>query len=108
MWAENGENLDRALDLIARAVSLDPENGAYIDSLGWAHFQLGQFHEAKSYLERASRLVPADAVILEHLGDLYRTLGDEFEARRVYELAVQLEAENLDQVRDKLVELDGR
>ena len=107
MWAENGENLERALALVTRAVALDPENGAYIDSLGWAHFQLGQFHEAKGYLERASRLIPADAVILEHLGDLYRRLGDPEGAAEVYRRALALDGENVEGVRTKLLELDG-
>jgi tetratricopeptide (TPR) repeat protein len=75
MWAEKGENLAEALSLVERAVALDPHNGAYVDSLGWAHFQLGQYEEARGYLERAAVLLPDDAVIFEHLGDLYLALG---------------------------------
>lgn len=107
MWAEQGENLEEALELILRAVSLDPGNGAYIDSLGWAYFQLGRYEEARDQLERAAVLVPDDAVVVEHLGDLYRAVGDPEGARVQYLRAVELGGENLDEVRRKLDQLDG-
>ncbi|MGB5515630.1 MAG: tetratricopeptide repeat protein, partial [Thermoanaerobaculia bacterium] len=75
MWAEAGENLERALLLVQQAVDIEPDNGAFIDSLGWAHFQLGQYEEARGFLERAASLVGDDPVVYEHLGDLYVVLG---------------------------------
>ena len=105
MWADKGENLREAVELVLRAVSLEPENGAYVDSLGWAYFQLGRYEEARGHLERASELVPDDAVIYEHLGDLFLAVGDPEGAKERYEHAVSLEGENLDKVRQKLQEL---
>lgn len=105
MWAERGENLAAALDLVRRAVAQEPDNGAYVDSLGWAHFQLGNYHEARDLLERASRLVPDDAVIVEHLGDVYRHLGEPQRARLYYRRALELDGENREQVRNKLERL---
>jgi tetratricopeptide (TPR) repeat protein len=105
MWAEEGENLDRALSMVSQAVSMEPDNGAYADSLGWTYFQLGKYEEARGHLERAADLVGDDAVVFEHLGDLYVVLGDLEKARQVYERALELEAENTDQVRRKLAEL---
>ena len=102
MWAEAGENLERALLLIQQAVELEPGNGAFIDSLGWAHFQLGQYEEAQGFLEKAATLVGDDAVVFEHLGDLYVALGQLDQARTVYERAIDLEAENSAGVKDKL------
>ena len=102
MWAEAGENLERALLLIQQAVELEPGNGAFIDSLGWAHFQLGQYEEAQGFLEKAATLVGNDAVVFEHLGDLYVALGQLDKARTVYERAIDLEAENSAGVKDKL------
>lgn len=107
MWAEEGENLDRALVMVSQAVNLEPDNGAYADSLGWTHFQLGNYEEAKGHLERAADLVGDDPVVYEHLGDLYVVLGDLEKAREVYERALALEAENTEQVRRKLEELSG-
>ena len=102
MWAEAGENLEEALALVQQAVELEPDNGAFVDSLGWAHFQLGQYEEARAFLERAAALVGEDPVVLEHLGDLYVALGRLEQAREVYERALDLEAENAASVRDKL------
>ncbi len=107
MWTEQGENLHEALEMVNRAVELDPDNGAYIDSLGWAYFQLGRYREAQDYLERAAELIPDDAVIVEHLGDLHQAVGDLNRAREYYRRAVDLGGENLEQVRRKLQELDG-
>ncbi len=105
MWADLGMNLSEALDLVLRAVDLEPENGAYVDSLGWAYFRLGRFDEARDHLERAAVLEPGDAVIHEHLGDLYQAVGQLEEARVLYERALKLDGENEETVRRKLQEL---
>jgi len=105
MWAEKGENLDEALKLVGRAVALEPDNGAYVDSLGWTHFQLRQYDSARSYLERATRLEPDDATVHEHLGDVYVALGETTKARDMYQRALQLGDKNADQVRRKLTGL---
>lgn len=102
MWAEKGENLEEALKLVGRAVALDPDNGAYVDSLGWTHFQLRQYDRARSYLERATRLEPEDATVHEHLGDVYAALGETSKARAMYQRALKLGDKNADQVRRKL------
>lgn len=102
MWAEQGERLTEALDLVRRAVAQEPDNGAYVDSLGWAQFKLGNYAEARDLLERAARLVPHDAVIAEHLGDVYWRLGESDLARVSYRRALELGGENREQVRQKL------
>lgn len=102
MWADAGENLERALLLVQQAVELEPDNGAFMDSLGWTHFQLGQFEEAQGFLERAASLVGDDAVVYEHLGDLYVALGRVEQAREAYERAVDLEPDNAAEVSNKL------
>ncbi len=107
MWAERGENLEEARALIVRAVDLDPENGAYLDSLGWVLFQLGELEEARTQLERAADLEQDDAVVLEHLGDVYRRLGQSDLARRSYRRAAELGGDNLAEVERKLAELGG-
>ncbi len=74
--ADENMNLDEALDLVQRALDVDPWNGAYLDSLGWVYFRMGRFEEAREPLEAAARELPSDAVILEHLGDLYERRGE--------------------------------
>jgi len=105
MWAEKGEKLDRALELVEQAVELEPDNGAYLDSLGWTHFQLGNFDRAQSFLERAASLVGDDPIVFEHLGDLYMALGEFEAAREVYQRALELGPEEAPTIEQKLRDL---
>lgn len=76
-----------AKDLIERALALDPDNAAIIDSMGWVHYKLGNFEEAEAYLERAYEL-QADPEIAAHLGELYWTIGRRQKAREIWEAAL--------------------
>lgn len=102
MWAERGENLPRALELVQRAVALDPDNGAYVDSLGWAHYRLGDYQLAREYLERAADLIPDDPTIWEHLGDVYAALGEPEKAREHYHRALAAGVDDAGALRRKL------
>jgi Flp pilus assembly protein TadD len=68
-------NLEESVRLIERALQLDPDNGAYLDSLGWAYYRLGRLQEARAQLERAKQLTGDDPEVLEHLGDVYKDLS---------------------------------
>ena len=106
MWADLGRNLDEALKLVQRAVEMEPSNGAFVDSLGWAYYRLGELGPARESLERAARLNPDNATIHEHLGDVYHALGEVELARSSYERALALDdEENAAQVRSKLANL---
>jgi tetratricopeptide (TPR) repeat protein len=107
MWAERGENLEEALQLVQRAVKLSPDNGAYVDSLGWTHYQLGDYQEALRHLERAAVLSPREAVILEHLGDVYRAMGETPKALEIYRRALELSRGDGEQLRAKLEGLEA-
>lgn len=89
-WAERGENLEEAFQLIEKAVALAPNSGAIIDSLGWAHYQLGRYEEALPHLEKAASLEPADPTITDHLGDVYARLGRMIEAEYQWRRALEL------------------
>jgi tetratricopeptide (TPR) repeat protein len=62
--------------MIKKAVSLDPQNGAYLDSLGWAYFKLGNYELAEENLRKAADRTPNDATIQDHLGELYGKTGN--------------------------------
>ena len=68
-------NLEESVELVKRALAVDPDNGYYLDSLGWAYYKMGRLEEARGELEKASGLAPRDPTILDHLGDVYRDLG---------------------------------
>ncbi|MEK9971701.1 MAG: tetratricopeptide repeat protein, partial [Ferrovibrio sp.] len=67
-WIDMHRNIDRATKMIERAVQLRPNDGAIVDSLGWALYRLGRFDEAVVQLERAVELKGGDPVITDHLG----------------------------------------
>ena len=96
MWAERGENLDKAKELIEKAVTAEPENAAFLDSMGWVLFQMGKAHESLPWLlksiENTSVEKEDDPTLFEHLGDVYFKLDDLRNARVQYEKAVKIEA----------------
>lgn len=104
MWADREMHLDKALELIARAVALDPENSAYLDSLGWVHYRLGDLEEAERWLRRAVDLGGdlGDGTIYCHLGEVLLVGGDRDEGRRYLLLGLNLGCENPDHVRSLL------
>jgi len=90
MLVDNDLKLDEAGRMLEKAVSLEPYNGAYQDSLGWLYFKQGRYEEAERHLLKASRLQKSDPVILEHLGDLYVRMGDMETARSYYRQSMSL------------------
>ncbi len=80
-WIEKRLNLKKAIDMVAKAVELRPNDGYIVDSLGWAHYQLAEFEDAVKHLERAVELRPEDPVINDHLGDAYWRVGRNLEAK---------------------------
>ncbi len=86
MLADRGERLEESVDLLQRAISVDPHNGAYLDSLGWAYFKLDRLDLAEPNLRKASEQMVWNSVIQDHLGDLM------FELRRYAEAVVAWEA----------------
>ena len=89
-WIEMGIRYDEATELIRRAVSLSPDDGFIIDSLGWALYRQGKYEDAVSFLEQAVNLQPNDPVINEHLGDAYWKVGRKIEARFQWRQALDL------------------
>jgi tetratricopeptide (TPR) repeat protein len=75
MLADQNMQLEEALGYIRQAVNLDPANGAYLDSLGWAYFRLGKYDLAEENLLKASQKINTDPTVHDHLGDLYQKTG---------------------------------
>lgn len=92
-------NLNEAIAMVRKAVELKPNDGYIVDSLGWAHFRLGEYEEAVKQLERAVELKPADPVIADHLGDAYWRIGRQLEARFQWQHAKDNKPEPEDLVR---------
>jgi tetratricopeptide (TPR) repeat protein len=88
MLAERGQKLDEAQQMISKALDQDPDNGAYLDSLGWVHFQQNHLDLAAQELERALDKIGKDPTVHEHLGAVYFKQGKIREAIRQWEASV--------------------
>ncbi len=88
--ADLGIKLDEAETMIREAVEAEPNNGMYVDSLGWVFFRQGRYEEALEQLERARRLASPDAEIIDHLGDAYWKTGQHDYAYEQWEIALEL------------------
>ncbi len=101
MWADRGVNLDKAREMIEKAVKLKPNEAAFLDSLGWVLFKQNQPKEALDYILKAVELSPEpDATLYDHLGDIYAVLQDTEKAREAWRKSLSVEAN--EQVRKKL------
>jgi len=89
-YVENNKNLKEAERLIRRALKIEPDNGAYLDSLGWLYFKRGKIKEAKEILSKASLLL-SDAVIFDHLGDVFFKMKDFKNARINWQESLNLD-----------------
>jgi len=107
MWADKGTNLTEAVELIQKAVTLEPDNGAFLDSLGWAFHKLGRDAEALPQLRRAVELLEKDtkrdqedkqddAVVYDHLADVLIKLNKRADAIAVWKRAIKLDPGNKD------------
>ncbi len=89
MLVDRNVKLEEALVMIQKAVEKDPENGAYLDSLGWAYFRLNRFQEAEINLKKSIEKVPTDPTVRDHLGDVYYKQGKLKEAVSEWQASVE-------------------
>lgn len=110
MLANRGVRLDEATSLIQHAVNQEPNNGAYLDSLGWAYYKQNKLPEAQEYLEKAVVREGNDPTILSHLGDVYLKMGRNDRAAELLEqsLAQWQKALPADYEPDKVSEIDAQ
>jgi tetratricopeptide (TPR) repeat protein len=95
MWAEHNLHLDEAEEMIGRALQLDPNNGAYLDSLGWVFYRKGKYEAALNELLRAAQtLTQDDPIVFEHIGDAYSKLDHVPQALEFWQKAIALEPGN--------------
>jgi tetratricopeptide (TPR) repeat protein len=105
MWAEQNSHLDEAEDAIKRALQLDSENGAYLDSMAWVEYRQGKYDQALENLKRAIENLPReDAVVFEHLGDVYLKLNRVSQALESWQKAKTLDPSN----KDLAAKIDGQ
>ncbi|MTI89442.1 MAG: tetratricopeptide repeat protein [Balneolaceae bacterium] len=84
-----GEKLDKAKELALEAIEQAPENPAYLDTVGWIYYKLGDYDRARRFIKASIDIGDAGAVVLEHLGDVYKKLGKPDEARKWWKAAFE-------------------
>jgi tetratricopeptide (TPR) repeat protein len=89
MLAERGVRLDEAVSMIQRALAEDANNGAYLDSLGWAYYKQNRLREAEEYMVKAAARKGHDPTVLTHLGDVYYKTGRTADAVAAWEKALE-------------------
>jgi len=95
MWADHNMYLDQAEDMIKRALQIEPDNGSYLDSLGWVEFRKGRFDQALADLLRAAKnMEHEDAIVFEHIGDVYLKLNRVPQALEAWQKALMLDPKN--------------
>lgn len=85
------ENLERAKELALKAIELDGENAAYLDTVGWIYYVLGDYDRARRFIKASIDTGMASAEVLEHLGDVYEKLGNIDEAKKYWKQALELD-----------------
>lgn len=91
---ERGIQLDRALKMVKKALEKEPDNSAYLDTIGWIYFKIGDYQLALKYIKQATDSDDASSEVIEHLGDIYMKLGKPEEARRSWEKALEMDPDN--------------
>jgi tetratricopeptide (TPR) repeat protein len=86
MLTDRNLRLPEALAMIQKALDRDPNNGAYLDSLGWVYFRLNRIPEAEDAMRRAVELTPHDPTMRDHYAEVL------FKATKVREAIAQWEA----------------
>ena len=93
MWAEKGKNLPKARAMIEQALKAEPENPAYMDSMGWVLFKQGKHSEALDWLLKArQRMTEPDATVLDHVGDAAAACARWDLAREAWAASLKVEA----------------
>jgi tetratricopeptide (TPR) repeat protein len=104
LYADRNYKLEESLQLINKALAMEPENGAYLDSLGWVYYRKGNYTQALRNLLRAERNMQdegtADPVVYDHIGDTYLKLGNVDEALRYWKKALSYGDNS--EIRDKV------
>ncbi|MCZ6541315.1 MAG: DciA family protein [Nitrospinae bacterium] len=116
IYATQGVELDKALGHLEQALTIQPRNGYFLDSLGWIYHKKGEFEQALEHIKKAMVYAQPDPVLYDHLGDVYFSMKNVTEARKAWKTSLALtlkkledpsgEIPDLDKLREKIREAD--
>ena len=85
MLVDQNIRVAEGLAMIQKALQTDPQNGAYLDSIGWAYYRLDKLDDAAKYLKLAVEKTSKDPTVHDHLADVYFKQGKLKEAVSTWE-----------------------
>ena len=94
MYADRGINLKEARKMIKKALEIDPDNSAYLDSYAWVLYKLGEYEEAIISMDKAVEQEQEDPILFDHRGDIYAAMNQIDKAVENWEKALQLDPDN--------------
>jgi tetratricopeptide (TPR) repeat protein len=98
------DKLNFALQLAEMAVETEPDNAAFLDTIGWINYRLGFYDEAKYYLEKSLNINDKNPVILEHMADIYAKINRHSDALNLYKKILKIDSENI-KIKNKINQL---
>ena len=109
MYALQGENLDLAVTHLEKALAIQPQNGYFLDSLGWVYYKKGEHHKALTEIKKAMIYTDPDPVLYDHLGDVHYSLENYGEANRAWKISLSLTQRKMseNQVQGELPDLQA-
>jgi tetratricopeptide (TPR) repeat protein len=105
---DHGGDLKEAASLIEAAVKQEPDNGSFIDSLGWLRFKQGNIKDAETQLRRAADMRPYSADVRQHLGEVLLKAGKTDEAITQWERALAFAFPGRDALEKRLDDVRAR
>ena len=105
-WLERDFKIKDAMQMLERAYSLKENDPYIIDSIGWAYYLTGEIVKAETYLRRAVELMPDDAIVNDHYGDILWKLGRKIQARYFWKSAFKMDdvdEELLQKINSKII-----
>jgi len=96
MLAERGERLDESVDYVKKALEIEPDNGSFLDSLGWAYYKAEKLDLAEGHLRRAADQLKTNSVIQDHYGDVLLKLGRYEDAIAAFNRALSGDGDSID------------
>ena len=105
-WLERDHKIKEAMEMLEKAYSLKENDPYIIDSIGWAYYLTDDYVKAETYLKRAVELMPDDAIVNDHYGDILWKLGRKIQARYFWKSVFKMEdvdEELLQRINSKMI-----
>ena len=82
--------------MVSRALEKEPANSSYLDTKGWVYYKMGNYPQAKKFIEESLKLSGDKSVILDHLAEVVYAMGNQTEAISIWKKAFELSPDNTD------------